>query len=150
MRLAIDCDLFRLHAVGEDGTVFAKNIDPLSTAPEAEDFFLALDLTEDPVLFEIAGALDYTDNKAVAHNKRRWTIYNVAVAAALAARRALMGRLLVAPSSVWTRRHDLATRHALAGCKHKQKDLRECEAMLWFHSRHPEDWVPLPEYLAAL
>ena len=58
--------------------------------------------------------------------------------------------MLVAPSNVWTRGYDLKTRHKLAGCRQPKKDLRECEAMLWFYKQRPNDWVPLRDYLASL
>jgi hypothetical protein len=58
--------------------------------------------------------------------------------------------MFVAPSSKWTKGHELKTRHLMAGCVQKQKDLRECEAMIWFYKQDPSVWVPLPQFLAAL
>jgi hypothetical protein len=57
---------------------------------------------------------------------------------------------LVAPSNIWTHGHDLKTRHAVAQTTSKKKDLRECEAMIWFYRHSPLDWKPLDVYLAGL
>lgn len=141
MRIAVDCDLRRIHARTEHGDTICSN------APDL-DLLTAFIAREDPtVLFEIASPLDYTDSKAVAYNKRRWTIWNVATAVKLSA---LTPRLLVAPSHVWTHRHQRDVRHALCKTTARTKDLRECDAMLWFFDKSPADWVPLETYLLGL
>jgi hypothetical protein len=146
--VAIDCDLRKMYAVDDTDRVLLK------AAPELTDNFLdTLRVEYGTVLFEIASAADYTDNPGAAHNKRRWTIFNVYQATRLAAyfhAHNSVTQLLVAPSSKWTHGHSLTTRHMLAGCKQKQKDLRECEAMLWFYDRMPTDWVPLDLFIASL
>lgn len=142
--LAIDCDLRKVYAALEGGRVVCK------ADPEARPIF------EDhwpdwTILFEIASALDYSDSKAIAHNKRRWTIWNVAMAVRLDRHvRDTGGTFLVSPSHKWTRGHGREVRHALAKCQCTQKDLRECEAMIFMHHHRPQDWVPLQEFLDAI
>jgi hypothetical protein len=143
-RMAIDCDLRKAYAVDTEGHAdrFECN-SPVGLANLVASVARGCDL----VLLEVASPLDYTDNKAIAHNKRRWTIFNVAFAVALDRQ---VDRLLVAPSSAWTRSMPLKARHLLAHCDQPQKDLREAEAMLWFHSHHPAAWKPLAEFLSTL
>lgn len=147
MRLAVDCDLRKLYATDETGQVICKAA-PDATAIER----WAYEHQSGTILFEVASALDYTDSKAVAHQKRRWTIFNIATAARLDAYCTRLGgpQVLVAPSHVWTHGHPLATRHRIAQCQHSQKDLRETEAMLWFHRQAPRDWMPLSAWLTQL
>lgn len=143
-RMAVDCDLRKAYAVHSDGHAARfEHVDPIQLAGLAAAEARGCDT----ILLEVASALDYTDNKAIAHNKRRWTIYNIAFAVALDR---LVDHLLVAPSSAWTRGIDRKTRHLMAHCVQPQKDLREAEAMLWFHSHHPVVWKPLPHFLSTL
>jgi len=141
MIAAIDCDLRKHYCVDEDGNVLAK-ADPswnwIARLPQGTT-----------VLFEIASAVDYTSDKAVAHNKRRWTIWNVAQAMYLDTLAPRI-HLLVAPSSAWTKGYDLKTRHFIAHCKQKQKDLREAEAMILFYRTDPKCWKPLHQYLEEI
>lgn len=143
MIAAIDCDLRKMYAVRSDGVVLFKAVDTIP--PTAFDGC-------ETILFEIASALDYTDNKAIAHHKRRWTIWNVARAAQIDMwlRNVAHMTMLVSPSHVWTKGYSLEQRHALARCKQPQKDLRECEAMIDFHRRDSAPWVTLPAYLENL
>jgi hypothetical protein len=142
--LAIDCDLHKLYAVTSDGEIVCK-------ADPGLQNIMAWAKEVDLILFEIASAVDYTKDQgpAVAHNKRRWTIFNAAMAMALQCWLPDK-RLLVAPSSAWTCGFELKTRHAMAKCKQKQKDLREAEAMIWFHAARPEKWCSLTDFLTAL
>lgn len=145
----MDCDLRKLYYVDEMGNSVRATSGP--------DFIRAATNIRlqrpTAVLFEIAGAVDYTKEKGpgVAYNKRRWTIFNVGTATWLDA---IYSRaeipFFVATSSTWTRGFDLKTRHEMAGCKQKKKDLRECEAMLWFYEKNPEAWVPLQTFLDNL
>ena len=141
--VAIDCDLRSIYAVAAPGLIIADD-EPALTGKLID----ALG-AHDVILFEIAGATDYSDSKAIAHNKRRWTIWNVATAAVLdeALQERHMKKLLVAPSSVWTKGYTREQRHLMAKCTAKNKDLRECQAMLWFYDRDPTVWIPLDEYL---
>ena len=83
----------------------------------------------------------------------KWAIWNVAQATNLdfwMDGRGDSGVVLVAPSNIWTKGYELKARHAMARATSKQKDLRECETMIWFHSHHPANWVKLPDYLESL
>jgi len=139
--LAIDCDFKKHYAVNDTGNIVLK---------AAAGWLCDLDDYK-TILFEIASPVDYTPdgNKAIAYNKRKWTIWNVTQCVYLELG-CTFAQILVAPSSKWTKGYDLKTRHAMAGCQQKQKDLRECEAMIWFYRKTPSDWVTLPEYLAKL
>jgi hypothetical protein len=144
-RYAVDCDLRRVHCVG-DGLPAA-----VCTNSPGIDPVLAVTVPGDLVLFEIASAIDYTNQKSIAHHKRRWTIWNAAAAAVLDARLRARGvQFLVSPSHVWTKGYTLEVRTKLTGAVDKNKDLREARSMLWFHAREPDKWVPLADYLAAL
>jgi hypothetical protein len=141
--LAIDCDFKKHYAVDDAGRVVHKaDAGPWLLGP--------IDLYT-TVLFEIASPVDYTPdgNKAIAYNKRKWTIWNVAQAMYLDAC-LVCPDFLVAPSSKWTKGYDLKTRHAMAKCVQKQKDLREAECMIWFYKQFPDAWIPLPQYLQNL
>jgi len=142
---AIDCDLRRIHAVRADGSMICTG------APSLNLVMLALAGQTGDVLFEVASALDYTDSKAIAHQKRRWTIWNIAQAQALHQWGYGSGlRVLVAPSHAWTMGYELTVRHRLAKCTAKNKDLRDAQAMLWFQARAPEKWTTFPEFLENL
>jgi hypothetical protein len=105
----------------------------------------------DLVLFEIASALDYTDEKAIAHHKRRWTIWNIACATALDMLLSEKGvEMLVAPSHAWTKGHDIKLRQAVAKADAKNKDLREAQAMLVYQTMHPSAWMTLEHYLERI
>ncbi len=138
---AIDCDLRRMAIVFNDGR--SKQLKWPWLGPELDTL-----QTCQIVLFEIASAVDYTDSKATAHNKRRWTIFNVATASMLHER--IGDRLLVAPSHVWTKGHKEKVRQSLAECHQPNHDLREAEAMLWFYFKDPNAWVPFSRFLAQL
>jgi len=152
--LAIDCDLHKIYAMVQ----FAQErpaviCNAVSDMDKVYDFVRKNPDTQ--VLFEIASPVDYSPEgagKAVAYHKRRWTIWNVAMACETAITNHLSSApsLLVAPSSTWTKGHPLAVRHAVAGCKAKNKDLRECEAMIWFYKQEPHRWVTLRTFLAGL
>lgn len=145
---AIDCDLHKTYCVADDGRVVCK-ASPVLTGVELAH--------GDTLLYEIASPMDYTPdgNKGIAYNKRRWTIWNVAQAVQLdndilASALMVEANLLVSPSSKWTRGYELLARHKLAGCKLGEKNLRECEAMLWFYKHRPADWIPLEQFLAEI
>ena len=142
MRYAVDCDLRRVHCVDEAGRVICSNS---KTIQPILDSGLAI---SDTILFEIASPLDYTDSKAIAHNKRRWTIWNVAQAVHLA--HLTPCTVLVSPSHTWTRGHDAKLRQAAAGATASTHDLREAQAMLWYAQHRPQDWKPLEDYLLSV
>lgn len=139
-----DCDLHKLYIVREDGLVIANGV-PSPQAPPLVDVHL--------LLYEIAGAKDYTADRSpgIAYNKRRWTIWNVAVAVSCAAWCDENGvQMLVAPSSAWTKGYNAKVRQTLIKADAANHDLRECQAMIGFYKLHPECWVPLPTYLETL
>lgn len=145
--IAVDIDLRKVYAWSSISGVVA------SGALTSDNYLLmsivlAASSADENVLVEVAGPIDYSDNKAVAHNKRRWTIYNIAKAMQLHIE--LPGRVLVSPSSDWTSGYPIEVRHKLAKATAKQKDLRECEAMLWSYRVTPMKWRPLPEFLERL
>lgn len=149
MRIAIDCDLKTSYCVSDSGwsgrglTPIAAVVDGLSApAPLAGATFL----------FEIASPVSFNrspGSDASVYHLARWAIWNVTWAVRM---RAWVGKntFLVAPSNVWTKGHPEKTRHMIAGARLGKKDLRECEAMLFFHNLHPESWVNLSDYLRNL
>lgn len=149
MIVAIDCDLRTSYAVTESGH-WGKGADP-GDALDA----IPGEVRIDRVLFEIASPVSF-NRGAAGHaamtQLAKWAIWNVAQAALLSFRlaRDYHMDLLVAPSNVWTHGHELKMRHTVAGCKLKQKDLRECEAMIYYYKQAPTKWKPLAEYLATL
>lgn len=141
MRVACDIDLRKVYAVTDAGEVVCK------AAPDVAPVLAWIRANPGAlVLVEVASALDYTDSKAIAHQKRRWTIWNIAATQRIAA----VCDPLVSPSHVWTRGHRLEVRHLAAKCRQTQKDLRECECMLWSHHHNPELWTPWPSFLATV
>lgn len=149
MIAAIDCDLHKLYYVDELGNT-VRGVDGADlVANILQNGFAKPDM----ILFEIASAVDYTKGKNpnVAYHKRRWTIFNAAMAVSLGVGFA-QSRIpfLVAPSSEWTNGYNLKTRHEIAGCKMKQKDEREAECMIYMYRINPAKWVSLDNYLTAL
>lgn len=139
-RIAIDCDLGRLHAwSSETGRVgYNETLVNLSLMVNAA--------SPDLVLFEISSPVMYDD--VVSISKLSWALWNMAMAVKL--NTLLDMPMVVAPSSEWTRKLKEPVRQKLAGCTAPNHDLRECEAMLWFHDKEPQRWVPLANYLEAL
>jgi hypothetical protein len=145
--IAIDCDLRKIYAWCDTcGVAICKKAPDLALIRE----HIRLHLSDEPitVLYEIAGPVDYTDNKAIAHNKRRWTIWNVAMAAYLDAVK--LSQVLVSPSSTWTSGYPIEARHKLAKADYPQKDIRECQAMVWSYRLNPKSWTTLGDFLARL
>lgn len=148
--IAVDIDLRKMTAVSSSRGVLANKADPAKTC------ILGPDHVGATILIEIAGPVMHHDES---HSYRRWMIYNVAMAAGLAAR---FKKVLVSPSTAWTNGYNEACRQAVAGILPKGKnakgdpmydechDVRECRAMLYFHSVLPKKWVPLTKYLETL
>lgn len=110
------------------------------------------------VLFEIASPVDYTSKDqnaaSIAYHKRRWTIYNVAIAQRMDM---LFGvgllfrhRFLVAPSSAWTQGFNEKRRHSIYKCDGDTHDLREAQCMAKSYPRLAKVWQPLTTYLKHL
>jgi hypothetical protein len=148
MICAIDCDLRTSYCVTDTGLA-RRGADPMEAVP---DNLGPIDL----ILFEIASPVSFNrgaSGHAAMYQLAKWAIWNTAWASRIdqSLRLAHTGtRMLVSPSDEWTRGFDLKTRHAMAKCKQPKKDLRECEAMIWFYRARPACWKPLPDYLATL
>lgn len=148
--IALDVDLHKIYAVSNDGTVLAK-AEPsreLVMGAISEHIGGAMDKT---VLIEVSSPVMYIKDPGVIHNVLKWALWNITTAEAISTKLTNLGyQVLVAPSHVWTKGHDLKTRHAVANCKQPQKDLRECEAMIYYYQKDPKSWLPLPQYLENL
>lgn len=133
--ISIDVDLRRIHAWSRDhGTVCYK---ASSVAPLLE----FVRSSDEPciVLMEVASAQSYTDGDAAKlYNKRRWMIYNMAIAGELSVH--LGPLLLVSPSSSWTCGYPEKERQLLAKADAKNHDLKECQTMIDFYRRAPNKW----------
>ncbi len=144
----MDIDLGKCFCVGEDGRVVFNG------HPHPGD--IAMELTYgDQLIVEVASPTSFVrgvTHANVAYNLGRWAIWNIAHASALSipVARATGNPPLVCPSDIWTRGYDVKTRHALAKAGAKNKDLRECEAMLWFHKKWPDDWCRMSTFLERI
>lgn len=148
MICAIDCDLRESFCVTDTG-LFGRGATPFIAME-----YLSSGPRPDTVLFEIASPVSFNrqdGGQAAVTQLAKWAIWNTSFATHLSLfHTTRFIRFLVAPSNVWTHGYDLKTRHTMAKAKLKKKDLRECEAMLFFYKHSPKDWLPLPEYLANL
>lgn len=139
--VALDVDLKKIYAVSCSGDVLAK------AEPDRTQVSSALaKFDPDLVLIEVASPVMYVASSGAIHNVIRWSLWNITTAEYLASR----FKVLVAPSHVWTKGHNLKVRHDVAKCTQKQKDLRECEAMMYYYHANPTAWLPLPQYLGNL
>lgn len=140
--IAIDVDLRRIHAWSRDhGPVCYKQ-------PDLGLLLAKIQPTPTTILMEVASATSYQDGDArKLFQKRRWMIYNMAIAGEFSVRVARQHTFLVAPSSAWTKGYPEAVRQKMAKADAKNHDLREVQTMIYFHSIHPTAWVPYAEYL---
>lgn len=145
--IAFDVDLHKIYGVHSDGEIVCKAspdrkglLDAMMFRWDAANFDIAL--------VEVASPVMYIKDSGAVHNVVKWALWNITFAQELSS---MLGDVVkVAPSHVWTKGHDLKMRHEIAGCKHKQKDLRECEAMIYYYTKSPDSWVTLPKYLENL
>lgn len=153
MTIALDIDLRKIYAVDSGGDILAKaepNVANVLRALRAADAGTILIEVASPLLY-MNDNITWKEAKGQVINRIRWAIWNLASAHTIDHAMSIEGcRVLVAPSHVWTKGHDLKMRHEVAGCKHKQKDLRECEAMIFYHHHSPESWIPMAQYLEQL
>lgn len=145
--VALDVDFQKIYAVASDGRVIAK------ASNDRDDVVnkILASRDVDTVLMEIASPVMYIRDIKVVYNVVKWALWNMAMAQLLDRRchdHDVM--FLVAPSHVWTRGHALDVRHGVAKCTQRQKDLRECEAMLYYYQQDPSKWVTLTAYLENL
>lgn len=151
--VGVDCDLREITWKADTEDFPGQYQGDAATGIAALTRYLSAQNRLAVVLYEIAGAVDYTDNKGAAHNKRRWTIYNVATAARLHelfAAKFFNHSMVVAPSSAWTGGYTEKQRHLLYNCTAATHDLRECEAMARSYLRHPAKWVSFNSYIENL
>lgn len=141
--VAIDCDLRRIHAWSARTGKVCYNEPNLA---RVVDYLSMNRVTR--ILFEVAGVTYGDRGPAAIRSQMRWAEYNLGIAGWLHAM--FSDQFRVAPSSVWTRGFDVKTRHKMSMATAKNKDLRECQAMLWFYAREPARWVSFPEYLNSL
>jgi hypothetical protein len=157
--IAVDCDLRRVHAWCSSCGALGTKLGHVGFVLNHWHLHAALPVV---TLFEIASPMSMAGNRvggaAMATNVMKWAIFNAAQAMALELGNVTYchewpqrgNRVLVSPSSTWTRGYDVKTRHEIANAKAKNKDLRECQAMIHFFGTNPKDWVGLPTYLDEL
>lgn len=151
MILAIDCDLRTSYGVTDTGWS-ARGPSPLDLHWQLPS---EAQLTKyDAVLFEIASPVSFirgVAGNAAMSQLAKWAIWNAAQAALLHRSMKNFGiPMFVSPSNKWTKGYTEKQRHLIAKCVQKKKDLRECEAMIFMYKADPTQWLPLPQYLAAL
>lgn len=146
--VALDIDLHKIYAVSDEGAILAKAEPNIHTVIGALGYLGGPGRGDDRVLVEVASPVMYIKDPAVVHNVIRWALWNITAACLLDSE--LNARVRVAPSHVWTRGHALKVRHEVAGCKQKQKDLRECEAMIFYYNANPSAWKTMADYLKEL
>jgi hypothetical protein len=116
----------------------------------------AHDHDEALILFEVGSPASMAGGRvssnAVAFNLMKWVIFNTAKATELAiwVNRWPHIKMKVSASSAWTLGHDVKRRHLISKADAKNKDLRECQSMIYFYERHPTAWCSLDTYLEAL
>lgn len=146
--LAFDIDLHKVYCWSDKQGEIAKGAPTVTQA-------LRRYIDEYPgrhvlMLAEIASPVSAARNEisgnAIGYNLMKWAIFNVASCTGLCT----AGRLLVAPSNVWTLGYPLKVRHELAKATSKKKDLRECESMIWSYRQKPAAWITLADYLGDL
>jgi hypothetical protein len=163
--LSIDCDLQQSYGalrVDDKVVMYQKAPSPAEVLDcmSREHPRIADGMGLPQVLMEVGSAVDYDSNdgetrggaEARAYHKRRWLIWNTAMALALDdyCKRRRGCKLLVAPSSAWTRGYKPAVRQAIACCKGPCHDTREAEAMGYFYLTDPAPWVSVDAWLAGI
>jgi len=141
--LAIDCDLNRIHGWHSVNGMVCTNTSDIQPVYQAAS-------DSDIMLFEIASPVHYRDGAGAAYNLMRWALWNMHIATRLHDIIPATTQMLVSPSSAWTKGLDVKVRHGLCAAKGRNKDLRECESMIWFYSHHPDDWTTLRRYVSNL
>ena len=144
--ISIDCDLRRLHAWSSTDGPIASN----ASLPELQ----AILQSRDAGLFLFECASPHLYGQQVFKKKLSWMIYNSFCMATLTEQ---IPGLLVAPSSKWTHGYAEEVRHLIAYVKTSEgytkaqnHDLKECQAMQYYHSQYPGDWVLAADYLETL
>lgn len=140
---AVDCDLRGSFVVATNGKASSGD-DPLEALTSCD---IPNDAT---VIFEIAEPQSFLrghQSSGAMYNLAKWTIWNVTQAVLCSLN---YPNFFVAPASKWTKGYSRSQRQTIARACAKNKDLRDCEAMLWFYHKDPSVWVTLPQYLSLL
>jgi hypothetical protein len=148
--IAVDTDLHRIHAwCSTCGTVCTKSPDIDKIIQHYNEH--VIQGIQPTVLCEIASPVSSQrrnmQGQGPIYQLSKWMIFNVSAISFLITQ---VGNVLVSPSNKWTRGHDVKTRHKIAGAKSKNKDLRECESMIYFYNNMPKNWVGIDQYLESL
>jgi hypothetical protein len=150
--IACDIDLRKIYAVMRP---FMGPDRILANGVSAPDIDFGLWPAAATVLCEIASPVSFNRggggrvSPGVVMNLGKWAIYNVATIAQIDSELRTF-QVLVAPSDKWTMGYEIAQRHKLAKADATNKDLRECQAMIWSHRNNPKLWTPLTSYLENL
>ncbi len=143
--IAVDVDLRRIHAWSKESGEICYKHPSLAVLLDRVNW---PDIEQPTVIMEVSSAQSYQDGDArKLYQKRRWMIYNMAIAGELAVYLNTRATFLVAPSSAWTKGYEEKARHALAKADAKNHDLRECQAMIWSFGVNRKAWVPYRQYL---
>lgn len=111
---------------------------------------------KDTLLIECASPHLYAPKGKVFKKQQAWCIFNSMMVSRL--NYLFQDRkVLVSPSSTWTKSLSEPIRHKLAGVIEPKfprakgrHDLKECQAMIWTYRNEPDLWQPLESYLESL
>ena len=138
---ALDLDLRRIHAVRGDGKeLFTQEPSPWAAQRKLQDAGIRF------LLCEAASGRIYRDGGGAASNMLRWALFNTWAITVMAPH----FHTFCCPSHTWTKGYSLGTRHELCKAQARNKDLRECEAMLFFSRLDPGSWTRWDIYFSAL
>jgi hypothetical protein len=141
--LAFDVDLGRIHGWS---SVFGR-------VCYQSDAFPWTEIAEhDRILIEVASPRINGKTPAERFQRMRWALWNTMKTTEFAhtLRRYRDIELLVAPSDQWTLGYPEAIRHEMAQVTAPNHDLRECQAMIFFHAKNPSKWVGFHHYFDAI
>jgi len=151
--IAFDVDYKRIHAWSTKIGRVCYN------APDWRPYADTI-ASHDAILMEVFSPTFYQEStgsrskdKAIITNKMKMALFNARICGELYSYfiqrygHAFADRMLVAPSSGWTLGYPEDLRHEMAGVTGQDNhDLRECRAMLFFHSRNPKKWQRVADY----
>lgn len=142
--IAIDCDLWRIHAWSNQyGRICYKE-----PTLEATIEFITSIYPRPTVLFECASPISYRANH---QGSMAWYIFNSYTLREITYYGLNCGfQLLVAPSSVWCKQFKEKERHAMFGITGDNHDIRECRCMIQMFLTERSLFVPVPEFLQNL
>lgn len=155
-KIAFDVDYKRIHAWSTKIGRVCYN------APDWAEFADTI-FMHDIILMEVFSPNFYQEmsgskskERAIITNKMKMALFNARICGELFSwlrfkhGELTTGKFLVAPSSAWTLGFPEDVRHDMAGVTGQDNhDLRECRAMLFFHSRNPGQWQPVQQYYST-